>query len=201
MVTMARSAHPTILRVTQARGSKLTVTAVLAILVSGGTVTPMADTDSSDVSGRLRLVDSLLRATGDGLSSLQRLLTELCREIELARRDMDRASRSDELQTLRREVEQLRDGLASRAVIERSKGILMRAYSLTESQAFDLLSEMSQSRHRKLRDVAGDVATGTITLPASATARQPNVTAGTERPRLVNNGARTGQVDRPAPGP
>jgi hypothetical protein len=120
----------------------------------------MSEKDRSDLAGRLRLVDSLLSAVGDSLSSLQRLLSEVHNEIDLARREEEESSRDDEIQALRREVEQLREGMTSRAVIERAKGILMQTHSLSESESFDLLNEMSHRRHRKLRDVAVDVATG-----------------------------------------
>jgi len=36
--------------------------------------------------------------------------------------------------------------------------VLMASYTITEHQAFDLLRTVSQRTHRKLRDVAGDVA-------------------------------------------
>jgi hypothetical protein len=98
-----------------------------------------------------------LSAVEDGLSSLQRLLPEVHREIELALHDEPSVAHADEVAALRREVEQLREGLASRAVIERAKGILMHSRSLPESQAFDLLNEMSQRAHRKLRDIAAEI--------------------------------------------
>jgi hypothetical protein len=130
----------------------------------------------ADLAGRLRLVDSLLTAVGDSLTSLQRLLSEVHNEIAQARREEDESSRDDEIQALRREVEQLREGMTSRAVIERAKGILMQTHALSESESFDLLNEMSQRRHRKLRDVAADVATGSPTVrvtPRSGSAANP----------------------------
>ncbi|HEY0508142.1 MAG TPA: ANTAR domain-containing protein, partial [Blastococcus sp.] len=48
--------------------------------------------------------------------------------------------------------------------IERAKGILMQSQGLTESQSFDLLSEISQRYRRKLRDVAADIAGGSLAL-------------------------------------
>jgi hypothetical protein len=121
----------------------------------------MHDPDHSDVADRLRLIDSLLTAAGESVSPLARLLTEAQREIERARQEEDRrSSRDAEVAALRREVEQLRDGMTSRAVIERAKGMLMQAGSVTEAEAFELLTEMSHRRHRKLRDVAADVVAG-----------------------------------------
>ncbi|MCF6510156.1 ANTAR domain-containing protein, partial [Blastococcus sp. MG754426] len=55
---------------------------------------------------------------------------------------------------LRAEVDQLRTAMASRAVIEQAKGILMLLTGCTEQPAFDLLSHISSHTHRKVRDVA-----------------------------------------------
>jgi hypothetical protein len=109
---------------------------------------------------RLRLAESLLRAVEDSMLPLQRLLAEVHKEVDLALQGETRSARDEELTTLRREVDQLRDGLASRAVIERAKGILMQARGLTEPQSFDVLNEMSQRQRRKLRDIAADIASG-----------------------------------------
>ena len=126
----------------------------------------MGERPRSDLADRLRLVDSLLTAAGDNLSSLHRLLTEVRTEVELVRRDEEDRSRDEEIRALRREVEQLREGMASRAVIERAKGILMQGHGISEARSFELLNELSQRRHRKLRDVAADVVDGAPGLPA-----------------------------------
>ncbi len=148
-------------------------------------------------TNRLRLVDSLLHAAGDSVSALQRLLAEVSTETEQVRREVERAPRDAEVHALRREVEQLRDGLTSRAVIERSKGILMRAYALTESQAFDLLAEMSQSRHRKLREVAADLVDGVLELPPQQ--GDPPDGAGSGKQRAGHPPARSGPAERQGP--
>ena len=49
---------------------------------------------------------------------------------------------------------QLQTAMASRAVIEQAKGILMGARRCTAEQAFDLLVDLSQGTNRKLREVA-----------------------------------------------
>ncbi|MGY1884688.1 ANTAR domain-containing protein [Blastococcus sp. SYSU DS0753] len=69
---------------------------------------------------------------------------------------------------LRAEVQQLRAAMASRAVIEQAKGILMVLTGCTEQVAFDLLSHISSHTHRKVRDVAQAItasATGHGRLP------------------------------------
>jgi AmiR/NasT family two-component response regulator len=151
----------------------------------------MSDTARSDPVARLRLVDSLLSAIEDNVSSFQRLLAEVHTEVALLRRVEEQHSRDEEIQALRREVEQLREGLAARAVIERAKGILMQRGGLTEAEAFELLNEMSQRRHRKLRDIAAEVTTGEPAarlVPAGAGRRGTLQEAPEVAPRLVADG-------------
>jgi GAF domain-containing protein len=51
----------------------------------------------------------------------------------------------------------MRAAMASRAVIEQAKGILMERHKLTEDQAFTELSRASQNTNIKLRDVADEL--------------------------------------------
>jgi GAF domain-containing protein len=51
-------------------------------------------------------------------------------------------------------AEQMQQAMASRAVIEQAKGILMRDRRCGADDAFDVLVRLSQESHRKLRDVA-----------------------------------------------
>jgi GAF domain-containing protein len=69
-------------------------------------------------------------------------------------------------------VEHLQTALDSSRDIGVAMGILMYAHKLSRAQAFDLLRIASQHTHRKLRDVAHDVAdTGTLDLPPIHTAK------------------------------
>jgi hypothetical protein len=154
----------------------------------------MSVRDRSDLAGRLRLIDSLLSAADDSLSSFQRLLAEVHTEVAQLRREEAEQSRDEEILALRREVEQLREGMNSRAVIERAKGILMQTNELSESESFELLNEMSQRRHRKLRDVAADVAGGSPTARLAAArstgtpaprGRTDDAAAAESKPHLV----------------
>jgi hypothetical protein len=120
------------------------------------------DETARPTNGRLRLARSLLQAVEESISPLQRLLAEAQEELGLALQGEAESARDAELDALRREVQQLRDGLVSRAVIERAKGILMHAHGLTEQEAFDLLNVISQRQRRKLRDIAADIANGTL---------------------------------------
>jgi GAF domain-containing protein len=69
------------------------------------------------------------------------------------------------------ELAGMRAAMASRAVIEQAKGILMERWKLTEDQAFTELTRASQNTNIKLRDVADElVRTGALPERA-ATAR------------------------------
>lgn len=48
----------------------------------------------------------------------------------------------------------MRNAMASRAVIEQAKGIIIRDHRCNAEDAFDILREASSGMHRKLRDVA-----------------------------------------------
>jgi GAF domain-containing protein len=58
-----------------------------------------------------------------------------------------------------RKVDDLSRAIDTRDVIGQAKGILMERYSITGDQAFRVLTRISQNSHRKLRDVAGELAT------------------------------------------
>ena len=73
------------------------------------------------------------------------------------------------LHDLEVEVAQLRTAMASRAVIEQAKGVLMLLTGCSEKGAFDLLTHISSHTHRKVRDIAQDLvcsAAGGTALPA-----------------------------------
>jgi GAF domain-containing protein len=54
-------------------------------------------------------------------------------------------------------IDQLNEALANRDVIGQAKGIIMARDGCSADEAFDVLTSMSQSRNRKLRDVARQV--------------------------------------------
>ncbi len=89
----------------------------------------------------------------------------LCADITAGRPPESEGARVHELET---EVAQLRAAMASRAVIEQAKGILMLLTSCRDQTAFDLLGHISSHTHRKVRDVARAItesATGGARLP------------------------------------
>ena len=58
-------------------------------------------------------------------------------------------------------AEDMRRAMETRAVIEQAKGILVAQYHCTPEQAFEMLTRLSQTTHRKLRDCAADLVTST----------------------------------------
>ena len=74
----------------------------------------------------------------------------------------------DRVHDLEAEVAQLRTAMASRAVIEQAKGILMLLTGCSDQVAFDVLTHISSTTHRKVRDLAvaiTDSACGRTPLP------------------------------------
>ena len=60
-------------------------------------------------------------------------------------------------------AEDMRRAMETRAVIEQAKGILIAQQHCTSEQAFELLTRLSQTTHRKLRDCATDLVASTTT--------------------------------------
>ncbi len=52
------------------------------------------------------------------------------------------------------EVQQLRQALASRPVIDQAKGMLMAQHGCSADEAFDMLRQASNRGNRKLREIA-----------------------------------------------
>jgi response regulator NasT len=59
-----------------------------------------------------------------------------------------------EFQQLRQELEQARNQLAERKVIEKAKGILMKKRGMDEDQAYRMLRKMAMDRNLRLADLA-----------------------------------------------
>jgi hypothetical protein len=74
----------------------------------------------------------------------------------------------DRTRALEAEVDQMRAAMASRAMIEQAKGILMLLTGCGDQVAFDLLAHISSHTHRKVRDIAEVIthsASGSMRLP------------------------------------
>lgn len=68
-------------------------------------------------------------------------------------------SRFKEFQMLHQEVDNLREALETRKLVERAKGILMRRLNLTEEEAFRRMQRRSQNENKKLAEIAQAIIT------------------------------------------
>ncbi len=66
-------------------------------------------------------------------------------------------SRFKEFQGLKNEVNNLKEAMETRKLIERAKGILMKRCTITEDDAFKVLQRYSQKENKKMRDVAESI--------------------------------------------
>lgn len=79
---------------------------------------------------------------------------------------------------LREEVLGLRAAMASRAVIEQAKGILMGRYGLTEDRAWAILVRRSSEQERKVRELAEELVESVLPPRAEGPARPRERTGG-----------------------
>ena len=68
-------------------------------------------------------------------------------------------SRFNAFSRLQGELDQAKDALEERKVIDRAKGILMKAKSLTEEQAYGLLRKTAMNENKKIVEIAQSVIT------------------------------------------
>lgn len=63
-------------------------------------------------------------------------------------------SRFQEFMDLEKELQDLKNSLETRKILDRAKGILMDAYNLTEQEAFRRIQQYSMSRRKSIKEVA-----------------------------------------------
>jgi len=63
-------------------------------------------------------------------------------------------SRFQEFSELERELEEVKNSLEARKILDRAKGILMDAYNLSESEAYRRIQQYSMSKRKSIREVA-----------------------------------------------
>lgn len=63
-------------------------------------------------------------------------------------------SRFREFLEIEQELENVKNSLETRKILDRAKGILMDAYNLTESEAYRRIQQYSMSKRKSIRDVA-----------------------------------------------
>lgn len=73
-------------------------------------------------------------------------------------------ARFQEVETLRRELDVAKTSLAERKLIDRAKGILMRARGISEEDAYNLLRSKAMSEQKKLAEIAQSVITASEML-------------------------------------
>jgi response regulator NasT len=88
-------------------------------------------------------------------------------------------SRFNAYQKLRNELDEARQALEDRKLIERAKGVLMSHQGMSEAQAYALLRQRAMNDHRRLADVARAIiaAAATATAPAAPAASAPAASA------------------------
>ncbi len=74
--------------------------------------------------------------------------SELAPAIEIA------LTRFEEFRTLEREVEDLKETLETRKLVDRAKGILMDSRGMTEAEAFRKIQKMSMDTRRPMKEIA-----------------------------------------------
>src|SRR4249919_560983 len=68
-------------------------------------------------------------------------------------------SRFNAFSRLQGELDQAKDALEERRIIDRAKGVLMQARKLTEEQAYALLRKTAMNENKKIADIAQSVLT------------------------------------------
>lgn len=63
-------------------------------------------------------------------------------------------ARFEEFETLRKEVDDLKETLETRKLVDRAKGILMSTQGLNEQDAFRRIQKMSMNTRRPMKDIA-----------------------------------------------
>lgn len=63
-------------------------------------------------------------------------------------------ARFNEFRSLKEEVNDLKDAMETRKLVERAKGILMKRCNISEEDAFKLLQTHSQKENKKMREIA-----------------------------------------------
>ena len=68
-------------------------------------------------------------------------------------------SRFRQIQSLSKEIDNLKDTLESRKLIERAKGILMDRHGMSEDEAFKRIHFQARNQNKKMKDIAQSIIT------------------------------------------
>jgi len=102
----------------------------------------------------LRLVEKAMR------DHVMAYLIEPVRREDLEAAIVVAWSRFEQLRELEGQVDDLKVALAHRKIIERAKGVLMAAESVTEAEAFATLRRRAQDARKRMVDIANDILSG-----------------------------------------
>ena len=64
---------------------------------------------------------------------------------------------TDEVEALKEEVDDLKETIESRKVIEKAKGALMRSRKLSEPDAFRMMQKLAMDKRKSMRQIADAV--------------------------------------------
>lgn len=68
-------------------------------------------------------------------------------------------ARAEEHRALQREVNDLKESIEVRKLVERAKGMLMQSYNLTEPEAFRRIQKLSMDSRKSMREIAEAILT------------------------------------------
>ena len=91
------------------------------------------------------------RARENGIAAI---LTKPFRDQDLVPAIELASAQVDEVKVLREEVEDLREALDDRKVIERAKGVLMRSRNLSVDEAFRMMLNLVMDKRKSIRKIA-----------------------------------------------
>lgn len=74
-------------------------------------------------------------------------------------------ARFREFEALRKELDETRNQLADRKIIDRAKGILMKQHGISEDKAYSVLRKAAMDRNQKVSDIARTLVTLTEMSP------------------------------------
>ena len=95
--------------------------------------------------------DTVKRAKEAGITAL---LTKPLREQDLWPAIELAFAHASEVEALKEQVDDLKDTLETRKMIEKAKGLLMRTKGLTEQEAFRKLQKLAMDKRKSMRQIA-----------------------------------------------
>jgi alanine racemase len=110
-------------------------------------------------------VDDPAAASDEDLQHTQQLLDTAFDEFDVA--DLLEAH-ADLVLSLTEQINQLEQGLESRTIIGKAIGVCMERYGISDEQAFQFLTRLSQDHNVKLRVVAAHLLERTASTAADA---------------------------------